>query len=588
MLSGWKFRIDLRRACQLVQNLTPLGGYVNAASLIALCALDRSVGGQHDTADPDRYRPPFICGRHVSAGGRGREYAVPERSSLRGIVRLGMSVNLPFVTRTALASLPADKVDIGAGTLNFCRQLGASLGTAVWVVFLDIRTHFHSDVLASTQSASNAASQEMLAGVRRVLEQIRVRGCPPSIGRFALSWASRARAGHRARFPGRFPRSVDWLLARDHTSSLAWTSEARRMSVDTVDELFARFGRAYVPMVMATGMVASFVMVVSSTIVNVAVPDVMGAFGIGQDQAQLMATAFNVSMTASQLLNAWVVAVLGQRYGFAAALIIYTCGSVIGGYSQDFNMIVLGRVLQGIASGIIQPLILVTIFQVFPQERRGFAAGIYSMALMLAVAMGPVFGGLAMEVLDWRYIFIAPLPVIGIAFVAGMFVLPSNRQETNRPFDWTGYGLMVVTLFCFMTGLTDGQREGWTVRLHPRLVYDFDLVGGCLHLFAIQIRRADHGDVALSESGIRLGDGGRLHFRPRQLRDGLCSARLWAVGARHDTAGCRSRPAAVRHRGGGPSTLYGTSRGPHESSLRDYRRAFVVCDRHHPDGRCGC
>ncbi|MEC7649717.1 MAG: MFS transporter, partial [Pseudomonadota bacterium] len=174
------------------------------------------------------------------------------------------------------------------------------------------------------------------------------------------------------------------------------------MSVETVDDLFARFGRAYVPMVMATGMVASFVMVVSSTIVNVAVPDVMGAFGIGQDQAQLMATAFNVSMTASQLLNAWVVAVLGQRYGFAAALIIYTCGSFIGGFSQDFNMIVLGRVLQGIASGIIQPLILVTIFQVFPQEHRGFAAGVYSMALMLAVAMGPVFGGLAMEVLDWR------------------------------------------------------------------------------------------------------------------------------------------------------------------------------------------
>ena len=144
----------------------------------------------------------------------------------------------------------------------------------------------------------------------------------------------------------------------------------------------------------------------------------------------------------------------------AAALIIYTCGSFIGGFSQDFNMIVLGRVLRGSprhypASHPGDDLPSV------PAEHRGFAAGVYNMALMLA-AMGPVFGGLAMEVLDWRYIFIAPLPVIGIAFVAGMFVLPSNRQETNRPFDWTGYGLMVVTLFCFMTGLTDGQREGWT------------------------------------------------------------------------------------------------------------------------------
>ena len=234
------------------------------------------------------------------------------------------------------------------------------------------------------------------------------------------------------------------------------------MSSETSEDLFARYGRAYIVMVMACGMTASFVMVVSSTIVNVAIPDVMGAFGIGQDQAQLMATAFNVAMTASQLLNAWVVAVLGQRYGFAAALAIYTAGSIIGGFSQDFSMIVFGRVLQGISSGIIQPLILITIFQVFPTERRGFAAGIYSMALMLAVAMGPVFGGLAMEILDWRYIFIAPLPIVGLAFVAGMFVMPSDRKEANRPFDWTGYALMVVTLYCFMTALTDGQREGWS------------------------------------------------------------------------------------------------------------------------------
>lgn len=234
------------------------------------------------------------------------------------------------------------------------------------------------------------------------------------------------------------------------------------MSSETVDDLIARFGRSYTVLVMASGMTASFVMVVSSTIVNVAVPDVMGAFGIGQDQAQLMATAFNVAMTASQLLNAWVVAVLGQRYGFAAALIIYTVGSLIGGFAQDFSMVVFGRVLQGVASGIIQPLILVTIFQIFPINRRGFAVGIYSVALMLAVSMGPVFGGLAMEILDWRYIFIAPLPVVGLVFVLGLVFMPSDRKETDRPFDWTGYALMVITLFCFMTGLTDGVREGWT------------------------------------------------------------------------------------------------------------------------------
>ena len=116
--------------------------------------------------------------------------------------------------------------------------------------------------------------------------------------------------------------------------------------------------------------------VLSGTIVNVAVPDVMGAYGVGQDQAQPMATSFNVAMTTCQLLNAWVVAVW-TRYGYTLTLIIFTVGSVIAGLADSFGMLVAGRVIQGMATGIIQPLIMVTVFQVFPEERRGFAMGIY-------------------------------------------------------------------------------------------------------------------------------------------------------------------------------------------------------------------
>ena len=102
---------------------------------------------------------------------------------------------------------------------------------------------------------------------------------------------------------------------------------------ESVDDLFRRYGDSYRVLVTAAGMTASFVMVISSTIVNVAIPDVMGAFGIGQDQAQLMATAFNVAMVTSQLLNAWVVAVFGQRYGFCGTLLVFTIGSFICGFA---------------------------------------------------------------------------------------------------------------------------------------------------------------------------------------------------------------------------------------------------------------
>jgi DHA2 family multidrug resistance protein len=230
---------------------------------------------------------------------------------------------------------------------------------------------------------------------------------------------------------------------------------------ESVDDLFDRYGPSYRMLVTAAGMTASFVMVISSTIVNVAIPDVMGAFGIGQDQAQLMATAFNVAMVTSQLLNAWVVAVLGQRVGFCITLIVFTIGSFIGGFADEFGMIVFGRVLQGAAAGCIQPLIMVTIFQVFPTERRGFAMGIYGMALTLAVGLGPVLGGVAIELLDWRYIFLAPIPLVFLALGMGMIFMPSVRKTGGQSFDWIGYTLINISLFCCMTAMTDGQREGW-------------------------------------------------------------------------------------------------------------------------------
>lgn len=213
---------------------------------------------------------------------------------------------------------------------------------------------------------------------------------------------------------------------------------------------------------MTAGIGASFTMVVSGTIVSVAVPDVMGSFGVGLDQAQLMTSAFNIAMVTSQLLSAWMVAALGQRGGFLLMAIIFTVGSVIAGVSQEFNMVVVGRVLQGVAAGVIQPLVMVVAFQVFPPERRGYAMALYSMGVFMAVAVGPIVGGIVIEVFDWRYIFWAPLPVIGIASLMAWMFVPSVRSKEKVPFDWTGYVLLVICVYCLITALTEGVREGWT------------------------------------------------------------------------------------------------------------------------------
>ena len=79
-----------------------------------------------------------------------------------------MSFTNPFIMKTALASLPSDKLSAGGGTINFCRQFGGSLGLTAWVAFVQNRTQFHSEAPTATQSSANTTTQEMLRGIGRI------------------------------------------------------------------------------------------------------------------------------------------------------------------------------------------------------------------------------------------------------------------------------------------------------------------------------------------------------------------------------------------------------------------------------------
>ncbi|MED6311481.1 MAG: MFS transporter, partial [Pseudomonadota bacterium] len=88
------------------------------------------------------------------------------------------------------------------------------------------------------------------------------------------------------------------------------------MATESVESLLSRYGPSYRWIVTTTGMMGAMVMILSSTMVNVAVPSIMGTYGVGQSEAQWMATAFLAAMTASQLLGAWVISVFGPRVGY--------------------------------------------------------------------------------------------------------------------------------------------------------------------------------------------------------------------------------------------------------------------------------
>jgi len=233
--------------------------------------------------------------------------------------------------------------------------------------------------------------------------------------------------------------------------------------VQTAQVLSETYGPAYRWLVTITGMVGVVSMVLAMTTVNVAVPDVMGAFGIGQDQAQWMSSAYMATMTAGMLINAWLTGVLGERRTFVGALVFFSVGALLGGTAPTEDMLIFSRVLQGFSAGVAQPLVMATIFTVFPAERRGMAMGVFGLGVVFAPAIGPTLGGLMIEYFSWRYVFFISLPFCVIAAAMGLMFMPTRPIPRKiPPFDWLGFALLCASLFGLMTGIADGQREGWS------------------------------------------------------------------------------------------------------------------------------
>jgi MFS family permease len=182
-------------------------------------------------------------------------------------------------------------------------------------------------------------------------------------------------------------------------------------------------------MVTIPAMIGTIATILSSTIANVALPEIMGAYGMGQDHAQLVATAFLASVTGTMLLNGWLVDRFGFRLTYSAAMLIFIFGSLLSGFAPDEGTLIVGRVMQGAAAGMVQPLGMQIIFMVYPPEKRGSAMGLYAVGVVLAPALGPAFGGLMVDGLGWRSVFFLAIPFAMILSAAA-----PNAALTRRVF----------------------------------------------------------------------------------------------------------------------------------------------------------
>ena len=234
------------------------------------------------------------------------------------------------------------------------------------------------------------------------------------------------------------------------------------MTAPAFDVLAQRYGPGYKWLATAAVMAGCIATVLSSTIVNVAMPDIMGEFGMGQDQVQWLSTAFLASMTASMLATDWTLRTFGVRRAYLGAMAAFVAASLLGSVSPGVEALILSRSIQGAAAGLVQPLAMVVVFSVFGAENRGMAMGVFGLGVVLAPALGPTVGGLLIDNYSWRYVFLVGPPFCALSMGLALAFLPGQADDAQpRPFDLLGFVLLCVGIGALLAGISNGQREGW-------------------------------------------------------------------------------------------------------------------------------
>jgi len=235
------------------------------------------------------------------------------------------------------------------------------------------------------------------------------------------------------------------------------------MAGPSVRARFEQFGPNYRWILLSSLLCGALATMLAATTINVALPAIIGAFGLGQDQAQWMSTAFLAASTIAMLANAWAIAAFGPRVTYLSGMAVFIAGSALGALSPSLELLIVSRALQGIAAGLLQPMSMFLIFQVFQDHQRGTAMGIFSIGVVLAPAFGPALGGLAVDLLSWRLVFIATVPLAIVAFASAILLLPvrDGATKTRPPFDWQGLCLVSVAIVGLLSAFAGGNRDGW-------------------------------------------------------------------------------------------------------------------------------
>ncbi len=209
-------------------------------------------------------------------------------------------------------------------------------------------------------------------------------------------------------------------------------------------------------------LLGAFICFLNSTFMNVALSDIMKDLNISVSTVQWLSTGYMLATGIIIPFTAFLIDKFKNRTLFFVSIGLFTIGTIIGSFATSFPMLLTARLIQGLASGMIVPLMQTVFMIIFPIEKRGFAMGIVGIVLAFAPAIGPTLSGWIISMYPWRHLFYVTLPFAILDLILGFFLLKNVTENKPVNFDIVSFVGSTIGFGGLLFGFSNAGNYSWT------------------------------------------------------------------------------------------------------------------------------
>lgn len=256
----------------------------------------------------------------------------------------------------------------------------------------------------------------------------------------------------------------------------------------------ARTAAGHANLALTVVLVAVFMDMVDSTIVNIALPHIQADLGAGSAEAQWILAGYSLTFALVLITGGRIGDIFGRKRVFLTGVAGFIIASVLCGAAVDPGMLIGARLFQGVSAALMVPQVMSVIMIMFQERARYKAFAVYGAVLSLGNVSGPLLGGLLTEYnvfgLHWRAIFYVNVPIGLLTFLGAALFMPESKSDRPLRVDYAGIGLISLVSFALMYPLIQGREAGWPAWMIVLLVAAVPL----LVVFHLAQRRRDRRD----------------------------------------------------------------------------------------------